>query len=83
MPAMHNGDEKAKLAYDIFLSIVCKIHRSGHFCRLEWCRCHHLLQQESVKCSKRSFFIINGISWFGCKVDPEKNAFELSEMFHR
>ena len=38
--AMHNGDEKAKLAYDIFID-GCK-NTSVNTYSLEWCRCHHL-----------------------------------------
>ena len=69
--AMHNGDEKPNWL-TISLSIVCKntsVNTSGCF---EWADAIIFTAGIGENAVNVRSSIINGISWFGCKVDPEE-----------
>ena len=72
--AMHNGDEKAKLAYDIFIDRLQK-YIGQYLAVLNGADAIIFTAGIGENAVNVRSSIINGISWFGCKVDPEKNVF--------
>ena len=72
--AMHNGDEKAKLAYDIFVDRLQK-YIGQYLAVLNGADAIIFTAGIGENAVNVRSSIINGISWFGCKVDPEKNVF--------
>ena len=72
--AMHNGDEKAKLAYDIFIDRLQK-YIGQYLAVLNGADAIIFTAGIGENAVNVCSSIINGISWFGCKVDPEKNVF--------
>ena len=72
--AMHNGDEKAKLAYDIFIDRLQK-YIGQYLADLNGADAIIFTAGIGENAVNVRSSIINGISWFGCKVDPEKNVF--------
>ncbi len=72
--AMHNGDEKSQIGLRYLYRSFAKIHRSILGC-LEWADAIIFTAGIGENAVNVRSSIINGISWFGCKVDPEKNVF--------
>ena len=72
--AMQNGDEKAKLAYDIFIDRLQK-YIGQYLAVLNGADAIIFTAGIGENAVNVRSSIINGISWFGCKVDPEKNVF--------
>lgn len=72
--AMHNGDEKAQLAFDIFVDRLKK-YIGQYFAVLNGADAIIFTAGIGENAANVRSAIINGLSWFGCKVDPEKNVF--------
>ena len=64
----------AQLANDIFVDRISKVYWSISS-RLKWCGCDYLYSGIGENSATIRKLVIEGISWFGCDIDPEKNVY--------
>ena len=72
--AMRMGDEKAKLANDIFVDRIQK-YIGQYLAVLNGADAIIFTAGIGENSVTIRDLVINGISWFGCDIDPEKNVF--------
>ena len=72
--AMEEGDHDATLAYEMYVDRIQK-HIGQYLAVLNGADAIIFAAGIGENAVNVRSSIINGISWFGCKVDPEKNVF--------